>query len=291
MSEVVLGGLTADAGKPRAKRARRLPVPAAAGLAFLLLLVFLAAFGGAVAPHKPGDIDFTRIQAGPSAAHWLGSDQLGRDVLSRLLVGAFPALWGPAVIAIGAMILGNILGLLSGFRGGRTDTVIMRATDAAYAFPGLLIAIVVSGVLGATYAVTVAILVLLFTPEDVRIVRAATLAQRPLPYVEAARTLGLSSTRIMVRHIWPNVLPLAVAQIFLTFARALVALAALAFFGIGVNLTVPTWGLMLADGKSLVLVNPGAALAPAVMIVLTAVSMNVVGDWAYERLTQRGRTH
>lgn len=289
MSEVILGSPDAALGARSTRRRSRLPVATAAGMCFLGLLVVLAAFGRVVAPHEPDFIDFSAIQAHPSGAHWLGTDQLGRDIFSRLLVAVLPALWGPALIAVGAMILGNVLGLLAGYLGGLTDTVVMRATDAAYAFPGLLIAIVVSGILGSSYLVTIALLAVLFTPEDIRIVRGATLTQRSLPYVESARTLGLSSTRIMLRHIWPNVLPLSVAQIFLTFARALVALAALAFFGIGVDLTVPTWGLMLADGKSLVLVNPAAALAPAAMIVLTSVSMNLVGDWAFERLTQRGQ--
>ncbi len=289
MSEVVLGGLDVPA-KAAGRRRPRLPIVTVAALCFLLSIVVLAVFGGIVAPYDPSTIDFTAVHAAPSSAHWLGTDQLGRDVLSRLLVGARPALWGPALIALGAMLLGNVLGLLAGFFGGLTDSLIMRATDAAYAFPGLLIAIVVSGILGSSYLVSIAILTVLFTPEDIRIVRAATLAQRHLPYVEAARTLGLSAPRIMIRHIWPNVLPLTVAQIFLTFARALVALAALAFLGIGVDLTVPTWGLMLADGKSIVLVSPAAALAPAVMIVLTAVSMNLLGDWSFEQLSERGRT-
>lgn len=290
MSDVALSGLDVPAHDVSKKRRRWLPVPIILSLFFLFALVVVAAIGGKVAPYDANYIDFAATQAPPSSAHWLGTDELGRDILSRILAGARPALWGPALIALGAMFLGNVFGLTAGYFGGKIDTTIMRATDAAYAFPGLLVAIVVSGILGSTYEVSIVILALLFTPEDIRIVRGATLAQRHLPYVETARTLGLPAWRIMLRHIWPNVLPLTVAQLFLTFARALVALAALAFFGIGVDLTVPSWGLMLADGKQLVLVNPWAAVTPALAIVFTAVAMNLLGDWTFERLSARGRT-
>jgi peptide/nickel transport system permease protein len=290
VSDVALTGLDVAAPPHVEKRRRGVPPTIVLSLFFLVVVLFLALFGQMVAPYDASTIDFAAVNSTPDAAHLLGTDQLGRDILSRLLVGARSVLWGPALIAVGAMLLGNVLGLIGGYKGGWADTMIMRSTDAAYAFPGLLIAIIVTGILGSTYLVVIGILIVLFTPADVRIVRAATLAQRHLPYVEAARTLGVSPRRIMVRHIWPNVWPLTVAQLFLTFARALVALVALAFFGLGTDLTVPSWGLMLADGKQLTLVNPAASLAPAAAIVLLALAMNLLGDWSYERLSARGRT-
>ena len=155
--------------------------------------------------------------------------------------------------------------------------------------PALLVAIVVVGVLGGGYFLAVGLLVVLFSPVDTRIVRGATLDQRSRSYVEAARILGLPSRRIMLRHIWPNVLPLALANAFLTFAFAIVSLSALSFLGLGVGPGTPDWGRMLADSRTLLFDVPMAALAPGIAIVATAASVNVVGDWLYERLADRGR--
>ena len=155
--------------------------------------------------------------------------------------------------------------------------------------PALLVAIVVVGVLGGGYFLAVGLLVILFSPVDTRIVRGATLDQRSRAYVEAARMLGLPSRRIMVRHIWPNVLPLALANAFLTFAFSIVSLAALSFLGLGVGPGTADWGRMLSDSRTLLFDVPAAALAPGIAIVVTAASVNVIGDWLYERLSDRGR--
>jgi peptide/nickel transport system permease protein len=196
---------------------------------------------------------------------------------------------GPIIIALGAMVIGNTLGLIAGYKGGAVDATIMRWVDLMWALPGLLIAIVVVGVLGGGYWLAVALLILLTAPYDTRIVRGATLEQRPLPYVEAARTLGLRDRRIMVRHIWPNVLPLVVANTFLNFAFTLVTLSALSFLGLGVGPGTPDWGRMLAESRTLLFDNPWAALAPGLMLVITAASMNLIGDWLYEWMSDRGR--
>jgi peptide/nickel transport system permease protein len=153
----------------------------------------------------------------------------------------------------------------------------------------LLVAIVLVGIFGGGYFVAVALLVVLYSPVDTRIVRSATLAQRNLPYVEAARVIGLSSRRIMLAHIWPNVLPLAVANAFLTFAFSLVSLSALSFLGLGVGPGTPDWGRMLSDSRTLLFDNPWSALAPGIALVLTAASVNIVGDWLFERLSDRGK--
>ena len=169
------------------------------------------------------------------------------------------------------------------------DSVIMRWVDVMYSLPPLLIAIVVVGVVGGSYWVAVGLLVILTAPYDTRIVRGATLEQRTLPYVEAARVLGLPARRIMAFHIWPNLLPVVVAATFLNFAFSLVNLAALSFLGLGVGAQTPDWGRMLADGIALLFDNPWVSIAPAIMIVATAASMNLIGDWLYERLADRGK--
>jgi peptide/nickel transport system permease protein len=272
----------------RVRGLRRPPVLVLIALGYLLAVVFVAIFAGILAPYSPSATDLNTGLTAPSGAHWLGTDALGRDLMSQLIVGARPALWGPILIAAGAMLIGNTFGLLAGYLGGLIDTVIMRAVDAAYSVPALLVAIVVSGIFGGGYPISIVILMVLFAPHDTRIVRGAVLAQRNLPYVEAARTLGLSRKRIMVRHIWPNVMPLVVAQTCLSFAFSLVALSALAFLGIGTDLTTPSWGLLLVGGQLLIFTNPAAVMAPCAAIVLTAASMNIVGDWIFERLSDRG---
>jgi peptide/nickel transport system permease protein len=285
MSELlVTGKLPAD----RARR-RRFPLLIGLAFAFVAFVAILAAFGPLIAPKDPNAQNLLVGLSGPSQSYWLGTDGLGRDVLSRVIEGARTAVVGPLLIALGAMLIGNTLGLLAGYRGGWAEALIMRLVDLMYALPGLLVAIVVVGVLGGGYFLAVALLVVLYSPYDTRLIRGGTLEQRPLPYVEAARTLGISGRRIMVRHIWPNLLPLVVANTFLTFAFALVSLSALSFLGLGVGPATPDWGRMLADSRTLLFNNPAAALAPGAMLVLTAASMNLIGDWFYEWLSDRGR--
>ena len=258
---------------------------------FLLAVAIVAVLGTQLAPIDPHAQNLNASLSGPTRDFWFGTDSLGRDIFSRTLAGARTALIGPILVAGGAMLIGNVFGLLAGYRGGWVDTVVMRGVDLMYALPPLLVAIVIGGVVGGGYWVAVAILVVLFSPYDARLIRGATLQQRNLPYVEAARTLGLSSGRIMARHVWPNLLPLVVANTFLNFAFALVTLAGLSFIGIGVAPGTADWGQMLADSRALLFDNPWAALGPGIALVLTAVSMNLAGDWLYERLSDRGRTH
>ena len=272
------------------RRGRRLSAGIVLVLGFLVLVAVLALFGAALAPIDPRAQDLNAALSGPTGHFWFGTDSLGRDIFSRTLAGARTALVGPVLVAAGAMLIGNVFGLLAGYRGGWIDTVVMRTVDLMYALPPLLVAIVIGGVVGGGYWVAVAILVVLFSPYDARLIRGAALEQRNLPYVEASRTLGLSSARIMARHVWPNLLPLVVANTFLNFAFALVTLAGLSFIGIGVPPGTADWGQMLADSRSLLFDNPWAALAPGGALVATAVSMNLTGDWMYERLSDRGRT-
>ena len=283
--------LTAELVTATSRRGRRISFGIALALGFLVAVAILAVFGAQLAPIDPRAQNLNAALSGPTRDYWFGTDSLGRDIFSRTLAGSRTALIGPILVAGGAMLIGNVLGLHAGYRGGWVDTVVMRGVDLMYALPPLLVAIVIGGVVGGGYWVAVAILVVLFSPYDARLIRGATLQQRNLPYVEAARTLGLSSGRIMARHVWPNLLPLVVANTFLNFAFALVTLAGLSFIGIGVAPGTADWGQMLADSRALLFDNPWAALGPGIALVLTAVSMNLAGDWLYERLSDRGRTH
>ncbi|MEV4250786.1 ABC transporter permease [Streptosporangium canum] len=256
--------------------------------AILALLVLAAVAGPWLAPHDPGGQDIALGPTGPGAGHWLGTDDLGRDVFSRLLAGAATALWGPAVVAVGTTALGTVLGLVAGYHKGWTDAVLMRVTDLMIALPGLLVLIVLVGIVGGGYGWSVAAMVVLYTPFDTRVIRSLVLAQRELAYVEAARTLGLSSRTIMFRHILPNLAPTVLANVLITFVVALVSLAGLSFLGIGLPAGTPDWGLMIEENRALLDLNPWASLAPAVLIALAATAATLLGDGLFERFNQKG---
>lgn len=269
-------------------RRRRIPVSIAICFTIIGIVVLMAIFGSLIAPHDPDAQDLLEKLKSPSDAHWLGTDALGRDTFSRLIVGARTALVGPLVIALGSALAGNVLGLLAGYRGGRTDALIMRWVDLMWSIPSLLVVIVLQGALGGGYWLAVALLTVLSIPLDARVVRGAALEQAVRPYVEAAKTVGVSNRRIMFLHIWPNVSATAVANAFLVFAGSLVALSGLSFLGLGADPGTADWGQILAEERTQIFSNPVATLAPAVMIVATAASMNLIGDWLYERLSDRG---
>ena len=272
---------------------RRRAWPSAILVACLVLVagvVFLALFGKLVAPQDPNAQDLAQALAKPSGAHWLGTDALGRDVLSRVLVGARTAVEGPLTIAAISMLIGNALGLLAGYRGGLVDTLLMRWVDFMLAVPSLLVIVVIAGALGSSYWLAVIILAVLTVPIDARVVRGATIEQVPRPYVEAAKTLGVSNRRIMLQHIWPNVSAVAVANAFLIFAGSLVALAGLSFLGLGAPPGTADWGQMLGENRTLLFANASAVLAPGAAIVITAASVNLLGDWLFEWISSRGAT-
>ena len=276
-----------DLSRTRARRWRSVTV-ALAGV-WLAVIAVLSVAGSQLAPYPPDSQDLFVGLVGPGSGHLLGTDELGRDILSRVMAGTRLPVVGALGVAIGAMLISVTLGLIAGYVGGRTESLTMRGVDLMLALPPLLVAIVVVGAFDGGYGIAVVLLALLFAPWDTRIIRGVTLEQRPRPYVEAARVMGLSSRRIMVSHILPNVLPLVVVNLCLDFTYGLVTLAGLSFVGIGVGPGEADWGRMLFENRALLTVNPWAALAPAFMIMFTAAAANVIGDWAYERIEARGR--
>jgi ABC-type dipeptide/oligopeptide/nickel transport system permease subunit len=274
--------------RPGERRRLRLPSAAVAVSAAFVALVAIAAVAGRwLAPTDPSRQDLTQPTAGPSAAHWLGTDDLGRDIWSRLLAGTGTAVLGPLAIALGALVIGTALGLLAGYVGGLVDAVISRLADLVFALPGVMIAIVVVGVLGGSYLTAVAVLTFLFVPADVRLVRSAVLAVREQPYLEAARTLGVRPVRLVLVHLLPNVAPTVVANVLLDFGYGLVALSSFSFLGLGIPPGTADWGLMIAENRSVLDLNPLACLAPAVLLTLTAVAVTILGDWTYDRFAGR----
>lgn len=280
----------AEERQAAAGRTRRRAVSPVIWLSFFIVagVLVMALFGALLAPQSASGQHLALIDAPPSGAHWLGTDALGRDVFSRVITGTRTAFFGPLVIAAASFVLGNLLGLFAGYRGGLADSIIMRWVDFMWALPGLVILIVVAGAVGSSYWLAVVVLIVLTVPFDTRVIRGATLEQVPRPYVEAAKTLGVPRWKIMLFHVWPNVSPVAVANTCLVFAGSLVTLAGLEFLGLGLPPGSPDWGLMLSQNEALLFTNPLATIAPGVMIVLTAITMNLIGDWLYEELTSRG---
>lgn len=251
------------------------------------LVALLVALGSWLAPHDPLAQDLLAGGALPGNGHPLGTDSLGRDVLSQVMAGASVAVTGPLCIALGTVIIGALLGIIAGYRGGVVDAVISRFADLMYALPGLVVIIVVIGVLGGGYWMAALVLTVIMVPGEIRLCRSAVLVQARLPYIDAARTLGLSASRIMFRHLVPNILPTIIATLLLDFVGALIAMSGLSYLGLGVPPGTPDWGALLQDGQSLLAVNPWLSLAPAIMIVLTATSVTIIGDWLYDRFSER----
>lgn len=270
-------------------RPTRLPVTVAVSLVVIgiaLAAIILTPVLAADATRQ--DIMSSLLPPGADG-HLLGTDELGRDILALTIAGTASALVGPICVALGSMILGVLLGTIAGYERGWLDTVIGRWTDLLLALPVLLAAIVVSGVFGGGYWATVVLLILLFSPSDIRIVRAGVLEQSARPYIEAAQMLSLSRWRIMFRHILPNVSTLVITNAMLNVAFAIVAFSSLSFLGVGVPPGTPDWGRQLTEGRSIMLDNPAAVIVPAVLIILVACSVNLVGDWLGQRLTRSGR--
>lgn len=274
----------ATAAAPAVVRGRlrgiRIPPTVVVAIVAVAVFVLAAMFGPALVTQDPDRQDLVLGASGPADGHWLGTDQLGRDVFTRLVVATGSALVGPLIVAIVTMLVGSTLGLVAGTLGGRTDAIISRLADLIWSLPGLLVAIVVIGVIEGGMWLTILVIAFLSIPHAIRQTRSATLTQVNRPYVEAARTIGLSRATIMGRHLLPNVRATVLTTALLDFVTAILIFAALAFLRIGVDPGVASWGTMLADGQSLITANPLLITAPAVAIIVIAASVTVIGDWA-----------
>lgn len=271
---------------PLAQR-RRVSVLIVLALICVAAVAVIAAFGSFLAPFDPGQQDLLNAGSSPSADHLLGTDQLGRDILSRLMSGTRPAVMGPLFVAGIAMVVSVSLSLVAGFKSGWTEVAVMRSVDMLFALPGLLVIIVAVGLFGGGYWLAVGILTILSIPASTRVIHAAVVSQRNMPYLDAAVVLGVRHRRIMFVHLLPNIMPTVIAAVLLDFVGALVALSSLSFLGLGSPPGDADWGRMLVENRELLEQNPLAAVAPAVALILTSFSVTVLGDWAYNRLEAR----
>lgn len=263
---------------------------AAAGLVVIGLLGVLALFGPTIAPYGAADIDIANRLKGPSGAHWFGTDEFGRDVLSRVIVGARVSVQ-VAAIAVGiSLVAGVLIGLVAGYYGRAVDTVLMRLMDVLFAFPAILLAIAILAVLGPGLSNAMIAIGVVFTPIFARITRASVLTVREEVYVRAARSLGASDARLIALHVLPNVLAPVIVQTSISLAFAILNEAALSFLGLGVQPPRPSWGRMLFDGRGFVRQAWWMAVFPGAAIFVTVLAFNVVGDALRDALDPRQKS-
>ena len=260
----------------RAEAAWRMPL--ATGLAMAGLLVLAAAAAPWLAAHPPDAIDFLALQQPPSAVHPLGTDQYGRDVLSRILHGArLVLLVAPAATALG-LALGSLLGLAAAYAGGWRDEALMRALDGAMALPTVILAMLVLTALGPSTVNVVLVIGLAFAPLVARSVRAAALAEARKEYVLAAQMRGESTAYILVFEILPNIYPVLLVEASLRLGYAIFTAATLGFLGLGAQPPTPDWGLMVSESQALLTVAPWLVLAPVAAIAYAVIAVALIAD-------------
>ncbi|WP_228566187.1 ABC transporter permease [Nocardia sp. SYP-A9097] len=261
-----------------------------AALVVLGLLVLTALFAPWIAPHDPNAVDLSATLSGSSSAHPLGTDQSGRDVLSRLIVGARTGLLGPLVVVVFSTVLGMLIGVIAAWNGGVVDAVLSRAMDMVFSFPGLLLAILLVAIFGAGGTAPVIAMSVAYVPYVGRLTRGVALQEKARPYIQAYQVQGWSGWMISLRHLIPNIAALVLAQAAINFGYALMDLAALSYLGFGVQPPTPDWGAMINEGSAAL--QRGAllpALAPGVLIVIAVVAFSTVGEGFADHLAKRER--
>jgi peptide/nickel transport system permease protein len=257
------------------------------GMSLVALLVVSAIFGPTLVPYGPDATDFMATLAPPSASHWLGTDDLGRDVLSRILAGARVSLLVGFLSVGGAVLVGLPIGLAAGYFGRKTDAVLMRCMDVLLAFPGILLALGITAALGASLPNTIVAIAVINTPTIARVARAQTMLISSLDYVKANRALGFGHTTIMLRSILPNAMSPVLVQASLLLASSIITESYLSFLGLGVQPPTPTWGTMLRDAVSFIDQADWLAWFPGAAIFLTVLGFNLFGDGLRDRLDPR----
>ncbi|MEF3302931.1 ABC transporter permease [Paenibacillus sp. GYB003] len=275
-----------EAAKPRRDRSRagqffrkfcKQRLSLAAGI-FILLLAIVALFGPHLTPYDPNEPDYDALMSTPSAAHWAGTDEYGRDILSRLIDGTRLTLAVSLSAVLIAAVAGTVLGLLSGYYGGWLDRLIMRSSDVLFSFPDLLLAIGIVAILGPGLSNVVIAVAVFGTPSFARIIRSVTLSAKETLFVEAARSMGAKNGRIIWKHIFPETVPSVIVNVTMKIGGAILAASSLSFLGMGAKPTEPDWGAMLSMGRDYLSIAPHIVYVPGAAIFLTVLAFNLVGD-------------
>ncbi|HLU53532.1 MAG TPA: ABC transporter permease [Acidimicrobiia bacterium] len=263
---------------------------AVAGLAILALLVVVALAAPAIAPYTINEVDVANRLQGPSAQHWFGTDELGRDVFSRVIIASRVSLQ-VGFISVGiALGVGVPIGLFAGYYGGRIDSVLMRLMDILFSIPAIVLAIAILAALGPDIVNAMIAIGVVYTPIFARITRGSVLTLRDAVFVRAARSIGASDGRIIGNHILPNVIAPIIVQTSLSLAFAILAEAALSFLGLGVQPPNPAWGRMLSEGRGFFQQAPWMAIFPGLAIFVTVFAFNAFGDGLRDALDPQQRS-
>ena len=260
------------------------------GAVVLTLLALTALFAPWLAPADPSKIFFTEMRAAPSPAHWFGTDELGRDILSRVMYGARVSLSAGLISVTMALLVGTSMGLIAGYVRGWLDDLLMRIVDAMLSLPFLVLAIALAAILGPSLRNTMIAIAIVTAPVFARITRGEVLAQREREYVQAAQALGARDGRVILRHLLPNISGPLIVQTSLAIANAILAESSLSFLGLGVQPPEPSWGSMLNAARGYLADAPWMALFPGAAIFLGVLAFNLLGDGLREALDPRGRT-
>ena len=259
------------------------------GMVIVLALFILAVFPNFLAPYRPTQMDMKSVLAQPSHQHWLGTDSLGRDLLSRIIWGARTA----CAVGFGALLLssisGMILGLVAGYFGGLAFTIIMRIVDALMAFPAILLVLIIAALLGGGMAMVILALGFGMMTGYARVMCGQAITIKENDYVMAARSLGASNSRVMFRHILPNAFPPIIVMMTIMIGSTILAEAGLSYLGVGIKEPTVAWGSMVNDGYKYLLTNPMLSLAPGIAIILVVFGFNMVGDGLRDALDPRLR--
>jgi peptide/nickel transport system permease protein len=275
------------------QKLRRYPLLSIAILVFLLVIP--AVFAPWVAPHDPFQGALSNRLAPPvwqdggTMAHILGTDKLGRDMLSRIIYGARVSLTVSLIAIFVGGIIGSALGLISGYFGGWTDAVIMRLVDISLALPTILLALVLVAAVGPSFGTVITVLVVLLWARYARLVRGETLAIKELDFIARARVAGASHTRIMFRYMFPNVINSLIVLATLQVGYVILFESALSFLGAGLPRAEPAWGVMIADGRELIVTAWWVSMFPGLAIMLTVLALNLLGDWLRDHLDPKLR--
>lgn len=262
---------------------------AVAGLVILVLVTLIAIFARLIAPYDPTALDPTANLASPSGDHWLGTDNLGRDIFSRLVYGSRWTLGAASLAATGIVILGVTVGMLAGFFGGLIDDLLMRLVDVLLAFPSIILALAIVGMLGPSLTNVLIGMVAVWWVDYARVVRGLTLRVVQNDYVLSARCCGCGSGRMILHHILPNVIPSVIVLATLELGSLMLAISGLSFLGLGAQPPTPEWGTMLSDGRLFFLNAPQLMMYPGIAITLVVLGCNLLGDGLRDALDPRNR--
>ncbi|MEJ6490539.1 ABC transporter permease [Leucobacter sp. USCH14] len=273
----------------QSKRRRSTALGTWVSAALLALVALAALLGPVLTPYDADEIDFAAIWAGPGGGHLLGTDQLGRDLFSRLLIGAGETLIGPILLLVLATVLGVTIGVVAAWRGGWVDTLLARITDVMFAFPGLLFVVLVIAVFGKGPVTAIFALALAYAPVIAKYTRSLALSEIARPYVDAYRVQGMGGISICLRAIVPNLLPALVGYLVVLFGEALMSLATLSFLGFGAQPPSSEWGLMVQEGQAGIIQGHFLpTLIPGAAIALVVIAVNIIGVRVADRLLAKG---